>query len=154
MAAHGTISEFFSAQEIWTSYIECLEQYLIANKVEETDQQRAILLSVCSPATYRLIHNFASPKKPTELKFNDIMDLVTKHHNLKPFVIVQRYQFNTKKCHGGESELCHLSKHCSFGTSLNEMLHDQIVCRIEDLKIQQDYWQNQTSHLTKLLNLP
>ena len=37
MAAHGTISEFSSAQETWTSYIECLEQYLAANKVEHAD---------------------------------------------------------------------------------------------------------------------
>ena len=62
MAAHGTILEFFSAQETWNSYIECLEQYLVANKVEDTDQQRVILLSVCNPATYRLIHNLASPR--------------------------------------------------------------------------------------------
>ena len=65
MTAHGTISEFSSAQETWTSYVERLEQYLAANKVEDADQHRAILLSVCGPATYRLIHNLASPKKPT-----------------------------------------------------------------------------------------
>ena len=89
MAAHGTISEFFSAQETWAPYIEHLEQYLAANKVEDADQRRAILLSVCGPATYRrLIHNLASPKKPTELKFQDIVDLVTKHHDPKPSVIV------------------------------------------------------------------
>ena len=94
MAALGTISEFSSVQETWTSYIECLEQYLAANKVEDADQQRAILLSVCGPATYRVIHNLVSPKKLTELKFREIVDLVTKHHDPKPSVIVQRYRFN------------------------------------------------------------
>ena len=71
------------------------------------------------------------------------MDLVIKHHDPKPSVIIQRYRFNTRNRCGGESistyvaELRHLSEHCSFGTSLNEMLHDWIVCRIEDQKIQQ-----------------
>ena len=65
MAAHGTISEFSSAQETWTSYVERLEQYLAANKVEDADQHRAILLSVCGPATYWLIRNLASLKKST-----------------------------------------------------------------------------------------
>ena len=30
-----------------------------------------------------------------------------------------------------------MSEHCNFGPSLNEMLHDRIVCGIEDAKIQQ-----------------
>ena len=137
LAAHGTISEFSNTQETWYSYIECLEQYLAANKVETS--KRAILLSVFGPATYRLIHNLVSPKKPTELKFQD---LVTKHHDPRPSVIVQRYRFNTRNRRGGESiptyvaEFRHLSEHCNFGTSLNEMLHDQIACGIEDTKIQ------------------
>ena len=141
MAAHGTILEFSSAQENWISYIEHLEQYLAAN-IEDAGQQRTVLLSVCSPSTYRLIHNLASYKKLTELKFKDIVDLVTKHHNPKPSVIVQRYRFNTRNCQGGESistyiaEIRHLSEHCNFGTSLNEMQRDWIVCRIEDHKIQ------------------
>jgi len=95
MANHGTISEFSSSQETWTSYIEGLEQYLAANKVEDADQQKAILLSVCGPATYRLIHNLASPKKKTELKLKEIVELVGKHHDPKPSAIVQRYRFNT-----------------------------------------------------------
>ena len=115
MAAHGTISEFSSAQETWTSYVERLKQYLAANKVEDADQHRAILLSFCGPATYRLIRNLASPKKPTELKFQNIVDLVTKHHDPKPSAIVQRYRFNTRNRQAGESistyvaELRHLS---------------------------------------------
>ena len=32
------------------------------------------------------------------------------------------------------TELCHLSEHCNLGGQLNEMLGDQIVCRIEDPK--------------------
>ena len=51
------VSEFSSSQEIWTAYVERLEQYLAATKIEDADQQRAILpaVSVHGPATYRLI---------------------------------------------------------------------------------------------------
>lgn len=52
MATHGTIKEFSCAQESWTVYVECLEQYLAANRIEDADQQRAVLLSVCGPAVY------------------------------------------------------------------------------------------------------
>ena len=33
-------------------------------------------------------------------------------------------------------ELHHLSNHCDFGPSLQQMLHDRLVCGIEDPKIQ------------------
>ena len=42
-------------------YAECLEKYFLANDVEAGDKQRAILLSVCGPATYQLIRNLAAP---------------------------------------------------------------------------------------------
>ena len=93
--AHSSFSEFSSSQETRTAYVERLEQYLAANKIEDADQQRAILLSVCGPATYRLICSLLSPKKPAELKFKDIAEIVQKHHDPKPSVIVQRYRFNT-----------------------------------------------------------
>ena len=139
---HGSFSEFSSSQETWTAYVERLEQYLAANKVEDADQQRAILLSVCGPATYRLICSLVSPKKPAEFKFKEITEIVQKHHDPKPSVIVQRYRFNTRHRHVGESvstyvaELRHLSNHCDFGPSLQQMLRDRLVCGIEDPKIQ------------------
>ena len=91
MATHGTIAAFSSLQEIWTVYVEHLQQHLAANKIEDADQQRAILLSICGPATYRLIRNLVSPKKPTEFKIADLIDIVQKHHDPKPSLIMQRF---------------------------------------------------------------
>ncbi|MCY3927857.1 MAG: retroviral-like aspartic protease family protein [Acidobacteria bacterium] len=142
MAYLGNVSEFSSTQETWTAYVERLGQYLTANKIEDADQQRAVLLSVCGAATYRLIRNLVSPKKPTELKFSEIVEIVQKHHDPKPSVIVQRYRFNSRNRRTGESvatyvaELRQLSEHCEFGTSLNEMLRDRLVCGVEEPRIQ------------------
>ena len=62
MATHGAIVEFSSSQETCIAHAECHERYLMVNKIEDADQQRAILLSVCGPVTYRLIKNLVSPK--------------------------------------------------------------------------------------------
>ena len=102
MAAHGIISEFSSAQETWTSYVERLKQYLAANKVEDADQHKAILLSVCGLATYR---NLASPNKSTELKFQAIVDLITKHHDLKAICYCPEVSFQHKKPPGRRIDL-------------------------------------------------
>ena len=63
---HGVIGAFDSGVEQWQTYSERLEQ---ANDVEAPEKQRAILLSVCGPATYQLIRNLAAPQKPSEVSF-------------------------------------------------------------------------------------
>ena len=142
MATHGTIAAFSSSQETWTVYVERLEQYFAANKIENADQQRAILLSVCGPATYRLIRNLVSPKKPTEFKIDELIDIVRKHHDPKPSAIVQRFRFNSRNRHTGESiaayvaQLRQPAEHCEYGTTLNDMLRDRLVCGVDDLRIQ------------------
>ena len=123
-------------------YVECLEQYFAANKIEDADQQRAILLSVCGPATYRLIRNLVSPKKPTELKIADFITIVQKHHDPKPSMIVQRFRFNGCNRRTGESvaayvaELHQLAEHCQYATILNDMLRDRLIWGVEDSRIQ------------------
>ena len=62
---HGTIGEFNSTQEDWTSYVERLQQYFAANDVAES-KQRAVLLSACGVATYCLIENFLAPENPAD----------------------------------------------------------------------------------------
>ena len=90
--AHSSFSEFSSSQETWTAYVERLEQYLTANKIEDPDQQIAILLSVCGPATYWLICILVSPKKPAELKFKDIAEIVQKH--LNHFICFSKFKYS------------------------------------------------------------
>ena len=54
MATHGHIGQFDRGVEDWMAYCERLQQYFLANDVANADKQRAILLSVCGPATYQL----------------------------------------------------------------------------------------------------
>ena len=53
-------------------YCERLEQYFVANDVDDGGKQRAILLSVCGATTYQLIRNLVAPAKPTERTFGEL----------------------------------------------------------------------------------
>ena len=66
MAIHGTIGEFTPKSEDWTSYTEWLQQYFIANDVDGNEKKRAILLSVCGAATYKLICSLLHLQKRTD----------------------------------------------------------------------------------------
>lgn len=69
-------------------------------------------------------------------------ELVRNHRNPKPSEIVQRFKFNSRYRKEGESistyvaELRQLTKHCNFGTALEDMLRDRLVCGINKDRIQ------------------
>ena len=58
-------------------------------------------------------------------------------------VIMERYKLNITDRQLSESvpfyvtELKHLSEHCDFGLSLDNMIRDRLVCRARNTKIQQ-----------------
>lgn len=57
-------------------------------------------------------------------------------------LIVQRYKFNTRTRGPGESiaryttALRQLSVHCEYGASLDDMIRDRLVCRVNHEGIQ------------------
>ena len=67
MATHGSIGEFDPEKEDWTSYTERVEEYFVANDVDDATKERAILLSNCGSFTYQLTKQLFSPTKLKEL---------------------------------------------------------------------------------------
>ena len=142
MATYGKIGEFKESEESWTQYLERLEQYFLANEVEDAGKRRAILLSVCGSKTYALARDLLQPAKPVETAFKKIVDTFEKHFSPKSSEIVERYKFHSRNRKEDEgvaeyvAELRKLTEHCNFGESLPEMLRDRLVCGINNKKIQ------------------
>nr|XP_023665672.1 LOW QUALITY PROTEIN: uncharacterized protein K02A2.6-like [Paramormyrops kingsleyae] len=144
MATFGTVGEFVEGDEDWTEYEERLGHFFDANGIREEDEakKRSILLSVCGAKTYKLIRNLATPRKPGEVPYKELVQLVSNHHNPKPSVIVQRFKFHSRFRKSGQSvanfvaELRQLSEHCDFGAVLDDMLRDRLVCGVNDDAIQ------------------
>ena len=104
MATHGTMSEFKPAgKESWSNYTERLGHYFVANKVTDAEQKRAILLSACGPATFKLIKSLSDPAKLPTMTFAEISALVKDYYQPTPSEIVQRFKFNTRNRAAGES---------------------------------------------------
>ena len=68
---------------------------------------------------------------------------MNEHQNPKLSVIMERHKFNKRNRRPGESisfyvtELKHLSEHCDFGVTWEDMIRDRLVCSVRSLKIQQ-----------------
>ena len=138
----GNIGPFNAAVEDWTSYEECFHLYLTTNGITDDDKKQAIFLTTCGTATYTLFRSLAAPKKPSDLPIADLLKLAAVHYHPKLSLAVQHFHFNSRMHQAGESvaaylaKLKRLSKHWSFGDSLDDMLWDRIVCGIQDQRTQ------------------
>ena len=142
MAIHGSLVQFDPDKEEWTSYVEHLNYYLIANEVTDDTKKCAILMSGCGPMTYKTICSLVDSETCKTIKYNDLVGIVTSHFDPKPSSIVQRFKFYNRSREKGESiatyvaALRGLAEHCEYRDSLKIMLRDRLVCGINHEGIQ------------------
>lgn len=154
----GKIDPFDDSIETWTSYVERLEQYFKANKVEN-DMKVPALLSLIGGKTYSLLRDLTSPEKPADKNFEDIVKLLKDHLSPKPSVIAERFRFNRRQQLDGESvneyvvKLRKLAEHCEFGENLSDTLRDRIVCGLNNEQIQRQLSSKSTLTLQKAIDI-
>lgn len=92
------IGEFHEEDgETWADYIERFEFACIGQGGEVDDvTKRARLLSGFGQDGYRKVKTILAPSRLSEVSYADIKRLVQNHMNLKPSVIVSRFQFHRK----------------------------------------------------------
>ena len=72
----GSTLPFNSQEQSWEEYCEVQHNFFDANKIEEPERKRAILLSSVGSQTYSLIRNLLSPAKPGDKSYDDLVNLL------------------------------------------------------------------------------
>ena len=93
MSLLGTLEKFELQTDNWLEYVERIEQYFIANAIDEADKKRGILLTVIGSETYSLLRSLISPAKPADKTFSQLVDVLKAHLNPTPIVIAERFKF-------------------------------------------------------------
>ena len=143
MSIHGTVTAFDQSKEDWRSYTERLKHYFVANEVVDNDKKCSILLSVCGPATYRLLRSLAGADKINTEPYKDLVKILQDHYDPNPSPIVQCFKFNSRVRGPDETvakyvaALRALAEHCFYGDILDDMLRDRLVCGVQQDSIQQ-----------------
>ena len=112
MTIYGTIGEFVEGNEDWTEYEERLGHFFSAHEITEEAKKHSILLSACGAKIYKVIRNLATPWKPGDIPYDELVSLVASYHNPKPSVIVQRFKFHSHFRKQGQS-VANCSQLCS-----------------------------------------
>ena len=85
---------------------------------------------------------FGRPAKPSSLYFKTIVETLQKHLSPRPLLIAERFRFHKRNQLEGETvssylaELKKLLLYCEFGTNLNDVLRDRLVCGLHNELIQ------------------
>ena len=85
------------------THIKQLGSYFVANNITTAAKNRAILLSSCGTATYKIIWSVVVPTKLTEVDYQELVQKVKEHYLLKLSEIVQCFKFHTWNRQLGES---------------------------------------------------
>ena len=158
-ATLGKVEEFDSNREEWSQYVERLGHFFLANGITEEAKKRSVFLAVIGPTAYKLLRNLVSPAKPGVRPYEELIRVMTEHHNPTPSEIVQRYKFHSRFRQPGESvatfvaELRSLAEFCNFGQTLDDMLRDRLVCGINEAVIQRRLLAEPRLTLQKALEL-
>lgn len=84
----------------WDEYIERLEHFLTSNEIEDADEMKTILLTVCGQQIYGLIPNLTSSNKPADKTYAELKTLIAQYLNPKPLAIAERFRFYPRKTRG------------------------------------------------------
>ena len=141
-ATFGKMDEFDGNKGEWPQYVERLDFFFQVNEIIDVEKKRALFLSVLGPTTFKLLRNLLHPAKPGEQTLPALIEVLTEHYKPTPSEIVQCFRFHSRFRKPSESvatfvtELRALSEYCNFGTTLEDMLWDRLVCGINNDVIQ------------------
>ena len=135
--------KFDEEKEEWSQYVEWLDHFSEVKSPMLTRRElyyRRIGHWSISPASpYELLWNLLAPAKPNDKTYTELVGILKEHHSSKPSEMVQRFWINLwfSSARGVSIHLCvgdMLS--CKFGTALEDMLRDWLVCGINNSAIQ------------------
>ena len=112
-----SLEKFDSKVESIGAYLERVENYFLANDVQE-DWKVAVFLNTTGRDTYSLLRNLLAPKKLSEQTLKTLTDTLKKHFEPQKVVIAEHFHFYQRNQLAGESisvyvaALRKLATHC------------------------------------------
>jgi hypothetical protein len=145
------VGEFDPSTELFTAYLERLEQYFIANSIGQcspdatpalltaADKKKvAVFISVMGRNSYATLRDLCSPASPKEKSFSELCDMLRDHYKPKRLEVAETYRFHRCIQEKMRVFLCcsarlrHYASTFNFGEFLNRSLRDQFMCGINN----------------------
>lgn len=152
----GSMGTFIPG-ECFVAYRERVEQFILVNRVSDS-MKTAYFIACVNDEVYKTLRTRVSPKKPAEMKVEEILDELERHYAPKVNIQAERFKFQKAEQYEGETineyivRLRGLAETCQFGSFIEDTvpnsgtlknkalecaLRDRFIVGIKDKKIQQ-----------------
>ena len=124
-----SVTETSSLAQRWDKWTKSLEYYIRASGISDQKQKRAILLHLAGAEVQEIFETLPE----TGDDYKTALEKLTAHFNSCKNIAFERHVFRQATQKADETmdayvtRLRTLSKTCEFGTSLDEMIRDQII---------------------------
>lgn len=133
-ATIGMMQKFQAGAKPIMAYLKRLQAYLDANNIAQANWDSVLhVVSTIGHKTYAVLHSLTAPDNPQEKSYDDLIKALKNHYQPKWLIIAERYLFNQRSQHPGESiadyvvKLC-LASTCDFSQFLDDTLRNCLVC--------------------------
>ncbi|XP_058044030.1 uncharacterized protein K02A2.6-like [Ahaetulla prasina] len=138
-----TFSPFEPANEVWEAYLERFECFLQANNLSDISsaRKRGYFLSFCGRHVFATARALTAPQAVSSVPWDTLLEKLQAHYSPKPSRVARRHLFRQRFQGEGESindfmaSLRDAALQCEF-TDLEDMLLDQLVTGVKDLRLQ------------------
>ncbi|XP_037508363.2 uncharacterized protein LOC119384143 [Rhipicephalus sanguineus] len=140
--AHHQLPDFEEGKDKWTPYLIKVEAYFEANAIEDSTKKRALLVAALSTHTIQVLAGKVAPRKPNALTYEEVVAVLSEHYDPKRHEITESYKFFSRCQAEGEPineflvDIRRIADNCNFGSALNRMLRDRIVCGVQSKALQ------------------
>ena len=145
----GHLERFDPEKGSWQEWVEILDHYFVANKIEGDARKRSALLSACGTSAYRVIRDKCQPDLPGTKGFAYLKDVLNNYYTPKKSMRVARLEFSNTNRRPGQSvaayiaELRKLTEHCQYKVEdLPDRLCDRLIGGINEDDIQAKLLEN------------
>ena len=94
MTSFGRIDEFRPENKSIEAYLEWIELYFTANKVDE--EKKVSIFWVIGGKTYSILRDLLAPVKPREKFFTALSSELTKHFQPRKIVTAEQFHFHRR----------------------------------------------------------
>ncbi|KAM7302728.1 uncharacterized protein ISCGN_018236 [Ixodes scapularis] len=94
MPTQGTIEAFTGKS--WSSWIERLGFYFVANSINNVEKKRALLLTLCGPETYDIVRALVAPRTPATVSFEELVSILGAHFDPQALELYSRVKFQRR----------------------------------------------------------
>ena len=122
----------------WSTFRVRLEAYFEAQDITDATKRRAVLVASLPDSAIRVIQGRCYPTEINALNYDDAVKHLEEYYAPEVNEIAASYTFFTRSQQEGQSvqefiaEIRRLAEKCNFGSSLERMLRDRIVCGVLD----------------------